>query len=125
MVVLDSESTVALFEQVRAQIATAIETGVLPPAARLPTVRALAADLGLAPNTVARSYRALELEGLVKTDGRHGTVVASDTSVARTQAAIEAKEFVVRMRGLGIGEAEMFALLRRESARRPDQEATR
>jgi DNA-binding transcriptional regulator YhcF (GntR family) len=124
MVVLDSESTVALFEQVRAQIATAIESGMLQPGARLPTVRALAADLGLAVNTVARSYRALELEGLVTTSGRHGTVVASDTSVARSQAAIEAREFVVRMRGLGIGEAEMFAMLRREAGRSADQGAT-
>lgn len=44
MVVLDPESKVAPFEQVRAQIAAAIESGVLQSASRLPTVRALAAD---------------------------------------------------------------------------------
>jgi DNA-binding transcriptional regulator YhcF (GntR family) len=124
LVVLDTESTVAPYEQVRAQIAAAIVGGILRPTARLPTVRALAADLGLANNTVARSYRELELEGLVTTHGRHGTVVASDTSVARRQAAIEARAFVVRMRDLGIGEAEMFAMLRREGGHSAGHEAT-
>jgi DNA-binding transcriptional regulator YhcF (GntR family) len=116
LVVLDHQSAVAPFEQVRAQLAAAIESGVLQPADRLPTVRALAADLGLAVNTVARSYRELELVGLVETNGRHGTFVASDTSVARRQAVIEARAFVARMRELGMGEAEMMAILRREAA---------
>ncbi len=123
MVVLDPESKVAPFEQVRAQIAAAIESGVLQSASRLPTVRALAADLGLAVNTVARSYRALESEGLVTTNGRHGTVVASDTSVERLQAAIEARDFVVRMQHLGIGETEMLAMVRREAVRSADNGA--
>jgi GntR family transcriptional regulator len=118
-------STVAPFEQVRAQIAAAIEGGILRPADRLPTVRALAAELGLAVNTVARSYRELELEGLVTTNGRHGTVVASDSSVARQQAAIEAREFAARMRELGIGGAEMFAILRREADRLGGQDDPR
>ncbi len=123
LVRLDPGSTTAPFEQVRAQIAGAIEGGALAPATRLPTVRELAAETGLAVNTVARSYRALELEGLVTTHGRHGTYVAGEPSVARQQAAIEANEFVARMRRLGVGEAEMFALLRRE-ADRPGGERT-
>jgi DNA-binding transcriptional regulator YhcF (GntR family) len=117
LVVVDHQSAVAPFEQVRAQIAAAIESGILQPADRLPTVRALAADLGLAVNTVARSYRELELVGLLETGGRHGTFVAGDTSVARRQAEIEAREFVTRMRRLGIAEAEMMAILRREVGR--------
>jgi DNA-binding transcriptional regulator YhcF (GntR family) len=115
LVVLDHRSAVAPFAQVRAQLAAAIESGVLQPADRLPTVRALAAELGLAVNTVARSYRELELVGLVETNGRHGTFVAGDTSVERRQAIIEARAFVGRMRQLGIGEAEMMAILRAET----------
>jgi DNA-binding transcriptional regulator YhcF (GntR family) len=122
IVVLDPGSPAAPFEQVRAQIAAAIEGGILQPAVRLPTVRALAAELGLAVNTVARSHRELELEGLVTTNGRHGTFVASDSSVARKQAVIEAREFAVRMRDLGIGGAEMFAILRREADRLGEQD---
>ncbi len=67
---LDSSSGAPPFEQVRTQIAAAIERGDLAPAERLPPVRTLAADLGLAVNTVARSYRELELQGLVSTEGR-------------------------------------------------------
>jgi DNA-binding transcriptional regulator YhcF (GntR family) len=117
LVVLDPGSSVPPFEQVRAQIAAAIECGAVLPAVRLPTVRALAAELGLAVNTVGRSYRQLELEGLVTTDGRHGTFVASESSVARQQATLEARQFAVRMRELGIGEPEMFAILRGEADR--------
>jgi DNA-binding transcriptional regulator YhcF (GntR family) len=116
--VVDHQSAVAPFEQVRAQLAAAIESGVLQPGDRLPTVRALAADLGLAVNTVARSYRELERVGVVETNGRHGTFVASDTSVARRQAAIEARAFIARMRQLGIGESEMMAILRHQTTGR-------
>jgi len=117
LVVLDPASALPPFEQVRNQIAAAIEAGDLKPAVRLPTVRTLAAQLGLAVNTVARSYRELELEGLVATEGRRGTFVAGEPSVTRQQAAIEARTFAVRMRELGIGEPEMLAILRREAGR--------
>ncbi len=112
---MDPTSAVPLFEQVRIQIALAIESGDLAPAERLPTVRSMAADLGLAANTVARSYRQLELQGLVTTGGRHGTFVAGEPSVVRQQATEEARRFALRMRQLGIGGPEMFAILRREA----------
>jgi DNA-binding transcriptional regulator YhcF (GntR family) len=111
---VDPDSTVAPFEQVRAQIADAIGRGELPPEARLPTVRQLAADLGLAVNTVARSYRELETAGLVETRGRNGTFVAGAPSESRRLATSAAREFISRMRELGIGEAESVAIVRRE-----------
>jgi DNA-binding transcriptional regulator YhcF (GntR family) len=115
LVVLDPESPMPPFEQVRVQIAAAIEGGSLEPAVRLPTVRKLAADLGLAVNTVARSYRELELAGLLETRGRHGTFVAGGPSGARKVATREARRFARRMRELGIGDAETMAILRRET----------
>jgi DNA-binding transcriptional regulator YhcF (GntR family) len=117
LVVLDPDSGLPPFEQVRRQIATAIETGVLAPADRLPPVRSLAAGLGLAVNTVARSYRELELAGLLETRGRHGTFVAPRLSGNRKRAAGEAKNFTRRMRELGIGPAETVALIRHELGR--------
>jgi DNA-binding transcriptional regulator YhcF (GntR family) len=95
---LDPESAVSPFEQVRAQIAAAIDTGVLAAASRLPTVRSLAADLGLATNTVARSHRELELAGLLETRGRQGTFVAGAPSERRMLATRAAREFTRRMR---------------------------
>ena len=111
---LDPASSVPPFEQVRTQIAAAIGKGVLASSTRLPTVRSLAADLGLASNTVARAYRELELAGLIETRGRHGTFVAGAPSERRTLAMRAAREFTRRMRELGIGEAESLAIVRRE-----------
>lgn len=72
---IDDSSPVPVFEQLRAQIERSIRTGELPPGRSLPTVRQLAADLAIAPNTVGRSYRELEQAGLIRTQGRRGTTV--------------------------------------------------
>jgi DNA-binding transcriptional regulator YhcF (GntR family) len=122
LVELDPGSGVAPYEQIRDQIAAAINGGILQPPFRLPTVRQLAAELGVAVNTVARSYRALESEGLVTTRGRHGTFVASETPVARQQAVAEARAFILRMRELGVGDAEMSAILRSQAAELMDDD---
>ncbi len=75
LILVDLQSATPPFEQVRAQLAGHIVGGALPDGARLPPIRALAADLGLASNTVARAYRELERDGLVHTRRRTGTVV--------------------------------------------------
>lgn len=115
MVRLDPGSPLPPFQQVRDQIAAAIEDGSLLPAVRLPTVRKLAGDLGLAVNTVARSYRELEVAGLLETRGRHGTYVSRGPSPTRKLAAREARQFVRRMRALGIGDEETVAIIRGEA----------
>jgi GntR family transcriptional regulator len=75
-VVVDVTSATPPFEQVRAQLAGHVAAGALRAGDRLPTVRALAADLGLAVGTVARAYRELEAQGVVVSRRRTGTVVA-------------------------------------------------
>jgi len=84
---VDQDSPVPPYEQVRRALAEQIGDGRLPVGARLPTVRQLAADLELAANTVARAYRELESAGLVRTNGRNGTLVAPgrDRAVDRLQ----------------------------------------
>lgn len=111
---VDPDSAVPPFEQVRTQIAEAIQRGELTAETRLPTVRQLAGDLGLAVNTVARSYRELEAAGLIETRGRNGTFVAGAPSESRRLATRAARDFIRRMRDLGIGEAESLAIVRRE-----------
>ncbi|NHC44534.1 GntR family transcriptional regulator [Motilibacter aurantiacus] len=111
MIALDPSSPVPPFEQLRAQLAGQVRTGQLAAGTRLPTVRRLADDLGLAPNTVARAYRELEQEGLVQTRGRNGTVVAAQDEQHR--AAQEAAEaFARRARALGLPSTEALALVR-------------
>lgn len=115
LIVLDPMSAVPPYEQVRSQIADAIGSDRLRPAARLPTVRRLADDLGLAVNTVARAYRELELAGLVETRGRHGTFVAGPPSQTRQLALDAARTFLLRMRELGFDRAEAIAIVRHEA----------
>jgi GntR family transcriptional regulator len=74
---IDLSSTQPLGEQIRAEIRDAIARGEVRPGESLPTVRQLAADLGINLNTVARAYRFLEAEGLVTTIRGRGTVVRS------------------------------------------------
>ncbi len=75
IVAVDHDSPTPAFEQLRVAIRRLVATGALPVGARLPTVRQLAADLGLAPGTVVRAFRELETEGVIETRGRHGTRV--------------------------------------------------
>ncbi|GAA4113156.1 GntR family transcriptional regulator [Knoellia locipacati] len=92
VITVDVSAAEPPYEQVRAQLAGLIARGNLAEGDRLPTVRALAGDLGLAVNTVARAYKELEAEGLVTTRRRAGTVVAggghaTDVALHRSAAA--------------------------------------
>jgi GntR family transcriptional regulator len=90
---VDTASAVPPYEQIRSQIATMIATGILPVGQRLPTIRQLAADLGLAGGTIARAYRELEQAGLIRSRGRHGTFVLErplDPHPDRERALVEA-----------------------------------
>jgi DNA-binding transcriptional regulator YhcF (GntR family) len=73
MIVIDAASPVPPFEQLRAQLARQIQDRTLAVGTRLPTIRHLATDLGLAVNTVGRAYRELEEAGLIETRGRART----------------------------------------------------
>jgi GntR family transcriptional regulator len=77
---VDPESPVPPYEQIRSQISSMIATGVLREGARLPPIRQLADDLGLAGGTVARAYRELEDADLIVTRGRHGSFVNAGTT---------------------------------------------
>ena len=89
-------------EQLRAQLLERISGGELPHGAKLPTVRGLADELGLAPNTVAKVYRELEQSGAIETRGRNGSFVAwsPDAAVRRIEEAAAA--LVVTARELGV-----------------------
>ncbi|MFZ4894406.1 GntR family transcriptional regulator [Plantibacter sp. Mn2098] len=113
MLVVDGRSAVPPFEQLRVQLIALIAAGELRPDDRLPTVRKLASDLGIAPNTVARTYKELERDGVVETRGRHGTFVAGAADPVERQATQAAAAFLDRMRALGISADGAIALLRR------------
>ncbi|MGW7100772.1 GntR family transcriptional regulator [Streptomyces sp. NPDC054838] len=99
----------APYEQLRAQIADGARTGRLPVGFKLPTVRGLAEELGLAANTVAKAYRALEADGVIETRGRNGTFVAAAGDSAAREAAAAAQAFADRAHRLGLSRAEARA----------------
>jgi DNA-binding transcriptional regulator YhcF (GntR family) len=111
VITVDPGSPVAPYEQVREQLHAQVRSGELAPGTKLPTVRRLAEDLGLATNTVARAYRELEALGVIETRGRAGSVV---TGQGVEQAArLAAHEYAEKLRALGMGQEEALRLVRR------------
>ena len=110
-VTVDHDSAVAPYEQVREQIRAQVDSGELGPGTKLPTVRRLAADLGLAANTVARAYRELEALGVITTRGRAGSVVSGDGVDRAARAA--AHEYAGTLQALGVSLDEALDLVRR------------
>ena len=115
---IDSDSAAPPFEQVRTQIATAVATGQLDAGTKLPTVRQLATDLGLAANTVARAYRELEADAVIATHGHRGTFVRSDVmdkgsaySSVADSARAAATDYVHAVRRLGLNSQEAVRLV--------------
>ncbi|AVZ72177.1 GntR family transcriptional regulator [Streptomyces lunaelactis] len=104
-IAIDAGAADAPYEQLRAQISKQTRSGKLPVGYRLPTVRGLAEELGLAANTVAKAYRALEADGVIETRGRNGTFVAAAGDAAKRQAAAAAAAYAEQARRLGLSRA--------------------
>ncbi|WP_156721680.1 GntR family transcriptional regulator [Streptomyces apocyni] len=106
---IDPGAATAPYEQLRTQISELARSGTLPVGYKLPTVRGLAEQLGLAANTVAKAYRALETDGVIETRGRQGTFVAAAGDAAARKAAAAAAEYATHARRLGLDRAAALA----------------
>ncbi|GAB7108663.1 GntR family transcriptional regulator [Streptomyces phaeofaciens JCM 4814] len=120
---VDTTSQVSPYEQIRAQLAALIVSGRLTEGERLPTVRQLAADLGLAPGTVARAYRELEAAELIRTRRGAGTRVAAPppgpTRPDPGQLATLARDFTASARALGADPEAVLDAVREALEERP------
>ena len=76
MFLLNLQSKIPIYEQIKSQILRFIEAGVLRPGDRLPSVRQLAQDNGINPNTVAKAYTELEQSGWLYNLPKKGVYVA-------------------------------------------------
>lgn len=94
------------FEQLRVRLREQIASGELAAGAKIATVRQLAAELGIAPNTVARAYRELEADGFLETRGRNGTFVSAQGDVTEQQGQLAARAYADRIRQLGVDPGE-------------------
>ncbi len=109
---LDSETSTPPFEQLRVQVIEAVRDGSLVPGDKLPTVRTLAADLGIAANTVARAYRELERDDVIETRGRNGTFVSTVGDPTHQQAQLAAVAYADRVKSLGISPDDALSIVR-------------
>lgn len=108
--IIDPASSVPPYEQLRRHIAARIDAGDLEVDSRLPTVREMARQTGLANNTAAKAYRELESAGYIRTEGRRGTFVEAHRPLAQgAEAPAVTEDVVAHCLGLEMG------LLRRES----------
>ncbi|WP_079054546.1 GntR family transcriptional regulator [Streptomyces graminilatus] len=121
---VDTTSQVPPYEQIRAQLAALIRTGRLVSGERLPTVRQLATDLGLAPGTVARAYRELEAAALIRTRRGAGTRVAALPSGPYAHDADQlttlARDFTSAARALGADTKDILTAVRKALDPDPD-----
>lgn len=116
--VVDPGAPVPPYEQIRSQLRAHIGTGALAAGDRLPTVRALAAHLGVAVGTVARAYSELQQAGAVVSRRRTGTVVAAaappDPAGGGASLLVHRSAAVLARHAsaAGLGEEETLALVR-------------
>lgn len=118
-IAVDLRSAVPPYEQIRTQIASLVAVGSLAAGTRLPTVRSLAADLGIAAGTVARAYKELEQAGLIETRRRNGTVVVGMTGSVRptggpvpADLAAAVDRYIAAGRAAGLDDGTLQDILR-------------
>lgn len=103
---VDATSAIPVYEQIRLQVTRMAATGVLAEGTRLPTIRQLANDLGLAKGTVARAYSLLESHKVVQSNGPRGTFIEALPDVPAADRVAELREaaesYVVAARQLGV-----------------------
>jgi GntR family transcriptional regulator len=114
---LDSASGVPVYRQIIDQVLGGIAAGMLVPGTQLPTVRQVAVDLSINPNTVVRAYRELEIRGVLETQQGTGTFI-SQQKVQRSEVERRRQlnqivsEFVSRAGAAGFTVAELMEQLR-------------
>lgn len=123
---LDQHSGVPVYRQLIDQVQAAIATGALKTGDQLPTVRRVAVDLAINPNTVARAYREMELRGILDTQQGTGTFVAdnpTETTPAerRRQLVQLTTEFVARAGSAGFTVRDLLRALNQLSPDTPKQ----
>ena len=112
---VDPGDPTPVYEQIRAQVVRMVVSGTLASGTRLPTIRQLASDLGLAKGTVAKAYETLLRDGTVVSAGRLGTLVAPtarpDDAARDDGVQRAARTFAVSLRQLGVDRATALAAL--------------
>ena len=115
-----------IWQQLQEQLTLRIITGEYPMGSRLPSVRDLASEAGVNPNTMQRALGAMEGTGLLVTNRTAGRYVTEDTMLIEQLRAATAEkfaeEFLEKMRGIGYSPAQVAELLARQTKGEPNHE---
>ena len=117
MISLNYRDSRPIYEQIKDGLRKLIVTGAMKPDEKLPSVRALATQLSINPNTIQRAYNELENEGYIYSVPGKGSFASGDTVAeeARKQELLgKVREMVTELKYLGVSEEELLALVRGE-----------
>lgn len=115
MIVIDYQDRRPIYEQVTEKFRVLILRGVIEPGTRMPSVRQLAMELSINPNTIQRAYMELEQEGLIYPVKGKGNFVADTEQIRRKSRADyeqELREIVRKGHALGIEEEELIYIVK-------------
>ena len=115
MISLNYRDSRPIYEQIRAELRKLIVSGALAPDEKLPSVRALAAQLAINPNTIQRAYNELEAEGYIySVPGKGSFAAGNDAAGARRREELlrQARDLLRELRYLGVSQEELAALLK-------------
>ena len=115
MIVLDYQDRRPLYEQVEEKFRNLILNGALEPGSRMPSVRQLAMELSINPNTIQRAYMQLEQEGLIYPVKGKGNYIADSEEVRKISIASytkELKDLIRKGKAIGVEEEDLIYIIR-------------
>ena len=114
MIAINYRDPRPIYEQIQAELRRLMLTGALPPGSRLPSVRELAGQLAINPNTIQRAYRELEAEGYTVSVPGKGSYVSRENDAAKAHKAElmeKLSALTAELHSLGVSEEEMRAMI--------------
>lgn len=117
MLTLNYRDSRPIYGQIKDGLRRMIVSGALEPGEKLPSIRAMAVDLAINPNTIQRAYNELEGEGYIYSVPGKGSFATGETgagTVRRKELFEKARELLAELKYLGVSQEELMALLEEE-----------
>ena len=111
MFLINLQGKESIYEQIRSQIEKFITAGILKPDDKLPSVRTLAQELGINPNTVMKAYQELEKNGYIYTLNKKGVFVAGHSDELKRRNNNDALHMLQTLKNEGFSKEELNGLL--------------
>lgn len=111
MFLIDLQGKESIYEQIKSQIEKFIVNGILKPNDKLPSVRSMAEDLGINPNTVMKAYQELEKNGYIYTVNKKGVFVSKDLDLKKSSNREDALYMINALKKEGFTKDDLIEVL--------------